>query len=95
MFSILFIDQFATNNPKVVHVGNLFDLKQSMGESLKASLRVSLRCLYKSQSNEGMFVDVFIKGLRAKNFAESLVENDLITWWRLGQESSLKSRQKS
>ncbi|RDX74326.1 hypothetical protein CR513_45941, partial [Mucuna pruriens] len=65
----LFLSQFAANKIKRLEVADLFDIKQSRGESLKSYLaRFNNATVRVDDPDQKFFVKAFQKGLRAGPF---------------------------
>ncbi|RDX65530.1 hypothetical protein CR513_55808, partial [Mucuna pruriens] len=68
-----FVSQFAANKVKKLEVADLFDIKQTEGESLKSYLARFNNAMVKvDDPNQKFFVKAFQKGLRAGSFSNAL-----------------------
>ncbi|RDX97000.1 hypothetical protein CR513_20277, partial [Mucuna pruriens] len=68
-----FVSQFAANKVKKLEVANLFDIKQTEGESLKNYLaRFNNATVRVDDPDQKFFVKAFQKGLRAGPFSDAL-----------------------
>ncbi|RDY12571.1 hypothetical protein CR513_02609, partial [Mucuna pruriens] len=72
--AIAFMSQFATNHATKIEVVDLFDIKQTKGESLKKYLaQYNSNMVQVNDPRQKFFVKAFQKGLRAEQFSVSLV----------------------
>ncbi|RDY09336.1 hypothetical protein CR513_06297, partial [Mucuna pruriens] len=72
--AILFVSQFATNKMKRFEVVDLFDIRQTKGESLKSYLaRFNNATVQVNDSDQKFFIKAFQKGLRV-DAKEDLVD---------------------
>ncbi|RDY11319.1 hypothetical protein CR513_04042, partial [Mucuna pruriens] len=68
-----FVSQFAANKVKKLEVANLFDIKQTKGESLKSYLACFNNATVRVDDlDQKFFVKAFQKGLRAGPFSNAL-----------------------
>jgi len=75
VFIKLFVAHFAANKAKHPETVDLFEVKQSKGESVKQYLcRFNEVVVHIPQPNEGICVEAFIRGLRSGAFGESLAK---------------------